>query len=121
MSELRKIALDHAVTVASMVRTDRIYATEVVAAAEAFYAFLTSQQERLVPHPSPVAAGYDLARADQSPTFVVVSGQPGDPNIYGSVEVNEKGEFMPVTSILRDADSIPTRLVRRDGTPPDAA
>ena len=93
MSELRKIALDHAVTVASMVRTDRIDATAVVAAAEAFYAFLTSQQERLVPHPSPVAAGYDLARADQS----------------------------PVTSILRDADSIPTRLVRRDGLPPDAA
>jgi hypothetical protein len=87
MSELRKVALDHAVTVASMVRTDRIDATAVVAAAEAFYAFLTSQ------HPSPVAAGYDLARADQS----------------------------PVTSILRDADSIPTRLVRRDGTPPDAA
>lgn len=106
MSELRKIALDHAVTIATMVRTDRIDATAVVAAAEAFYAFLTSQQERLVPHPSPVAAGYDLARADQSPTFVVVS---------------EKGEFMPVTSILLDADSNPTRLVRRDGLPPDAA
>lgn len=93
MDDLRKIALDHAMTVATLVTKGRIDATEVVSAAEAFYAFLTSTQERLVPHPSPVAVGYDLARADQS----------------------------PVTSILRDADSIPTRLVRRDDLPPDAA
>lgn len=46
MDEIRALALDHAVTIATLVKTDRIDAQEVVAAAEAFRRFLTGEDDQ---------------------------------------------------------------------------
>jgi hypothetical protein len=67
-------------------------ASAIVEAAEAFHAFLTRVPTSRV-SVVPIPQQYDLSRSDLS----------------------------PATRIERDADNIPTRLVRRDDLPPDAA
>lgn len=93
MDEIRALALDHAVTIATLVKTDRIDAQEVVAAAEAFRRFLagdvdqptstgeTASTGTIQPPPLPAPTWLPtpademllsrevegLARADQSP------------------------------------------------------
>lgn len=97
--DLRKFALDLAAT---SLRGAPF--TEIVQAAEAYHAFLAGKTMTATDENGArggltgVISNHDLGQAEQSPAFVVVSGQPGDPNIYGYVE--------------RDQDNIPTRLVR---------
>lgn len=82
MDEIRKLALDQAVTIATLVKTDKIDAAEVVSAAELFRQFLANDgphvligggdsatQETVSPvDEMMLSRGVEgLARADQTP------------------------------------------------------
>lgn len=108
--------------------------TEVVRAAEAFHAFLDPS----VKAQAAACQDYDLAQADQSPPRAGADGKGfaiigGDPNIY---EVGRNATLTPAraeaflggqdvyasgTAVERDADNIPTRIIRHEDLPPEAA
>ena len=110
--------------------------TEVVRAAEAFHAFLDPTAKAAACQ----VANHDLAQADQSPPRfgVMADGKGfasigGDPNIY---EVGRNATLTPAraeaflggqdvyasgTAVERDADNIPTRIIRHEDLPPEAA
>lgn len=136
MDDLRKFALDIAATA---IRGAPF--TEIVKAAEAFHAFLSGAPQiayvdehgtaysddntpigvfakrckgpvdhSLNPNtPPPLPSNHDLAQADQSPPLFM-------PVQRG---MTREGIFTAV--VERDPDNIPTRLVRREDLPPDAA
>lgn len=125
MDELRRLALDHAVTIATLVKTDRIDADEVVSAAKKFHAFLTGENADVMripnakPPPIPQqTANYDLGRSEQS-QLVVLGGIGPMPRFDATCGPIGSGGSPDL--LERDAADIPTRLVRRGDPPPDAA
>lgn len=106
MDDLRKFALDIAATA---IRGAPF--TEIVKAAEAFHAFLSGADDERVVRPPPLPSNADLAKADQSPPlFMPVQRGMTREEIFAAVVERDP-----------DNDNNPTRLVRRDDLPPDAA
>lgn len=91
MDDLRKFALDIAATA---IRGAPF--TEIVKAAEAFHAFLSGADDERVVRPPPPPNNTALGEADQSPAGL-----------------HRLKEFYP--------DDTPTRIVRREDLPSDAA